>query len=273
MKKDIVENERFLNINGNAIHVKSIGEGLPIIFAHGGYLNLDMWDVQINEFKDSHQLIRFSDLGHGKTKSDKKTILGYEIISQLTKEDSKEKLVLVGLSWGAMLSVDFALNYPDRVEKLILVSPGLNGWPYFKDSIANENNLLRKVAIQNNDIPSAAKLFHQNWVVGPRRDRKDLTKEFESKSLNMILNTMTNHWMEDWSNLDSIPAIERLEEIKIPTYIIVGDQDAQDILLIADEYKNRISNAKKIVVENVAHLINMENPKKFNDILKRILKE
>ena len=267
------ENDTYLYKNQHKIQVRTTGEGFPIIFAHGGYLDLEMWDPQVEAFKNSNQIIRFSDLGHGKTIRSDTSTLGYEIINELTIRYPHEKFVLVGLSWGAMLCVDFALNYPQKVKKLILVSPGLNGWPYFKDSLASKNYKLRQNAIANSDTLKAAKLFHQNWVIGPRRTEGELDKDFYSESLDMIVRNKSRHWQEDWSDLDTIVARTRLEHIKVPTYIIVGKHDAEDILLIAEEYHSRIENSKKIEVDNVAHLLTMENAKRFNEILKEILND
>ncbi len=265
--------ESFITINEHKIHVKSVGKGKPIVFVHGGYLDLDMWDEQVNEFKDSYKLIRFSDLGHGETIQAKEPLFGYEIIKQIVSNHSDEKITLVGLSWGAMLCVDFTLNYQEEVDKLILVSPGLNGWNYFKDNLASQNHTLRQEAIKNMDTLKSSELFHQNWVVGPRRQIQQLNEPFSSKSLAMVLKNTRNHWQEDWSKLDTIAARSRLENITIPTYIIVGNQDAQDILLIADEYNQRIKNSQKIEMQNVGHLLNMENSKEFNTILSRIIEK
>lgn len=267
------EKEIFLSLNEHKIHVKSSGSGSPIIFAHGGYLDLDMWNPQVKEFEGKHQLIRFSDLGHGKTENSNQPLFGYEIINELTKSYPNDKFVLVGLSWGAMLCVDFALNYPNKVEKLILVSPGLNGWPYFKDSLAAKNNKLRQAAIKFADTLKAAELFHQNWVIGPKRSKNELHDTFYSTSLNMIYKNMRNHWQEEWSDLDTNTARSRLENIQAPTYILVGKKDAEDIILIAEEYHQRIKKSNKIELDSVAHLINLEDEARFNKVLANILNE
>lgn len=268
------EEEHFLNLKGNKIHVKSIGKGKPpILFVHGGHLDLEMWNPQVEEFKKTNRVIRFSDIGHGKSKQSENKIAGFEIIKEITKQYPGQKFVIVGHSWGAMLSVDFALNYPQKVEKLVLVSPGLNGWAYFKDSLALKNYKLRQKAISNSDTIETARLFHQNWVVGPKRRANELDQLFYKRSLDLMTKNIQNHWLEKGSELDTIKARTRLEKIAVPTYIIVGEEDVEDILLIAEEYQQRIDNAEKIEIANVAHLLNMENPVKFNGILKHILQE
>ena len=265
--------EGFKDIRGNKIHYKTEGKGQELLFVHGGYLNLDMWDSQVAEFKKEYRTIRFSDIGHGLTQSSDTLIHGYEIIEHLTQSDVENKVTLIGLSWGAMLCVDFALKHPERVEKLILISPGLKGWNYFTDTLAAKNNALRQIAVQNGDVNKAARLFHQNWVIGPRRKSKDLDPAFSTKSLEMITNTMTDHWKEEWSKLDTSDVMNTLDQITAPTYIIIGDQDAEDIKRIADVYITNMTRSHKTVMPNAGHLINMEHTAEFNVLLKSILKE
>lgn len=263
----------FKNIGGNKIHFKIEGEGKEIVMVHGGYLDLDMWQLQVDEFKDDWKIIRFSDLGHGKTISSGQPIFGYDIIGELSNATSDNPTVLMGLSWGAMICIDFALNHPQKVEKLILVSPGLSGWDYFQDSIAGKNYQLRQIATANNKISKSAELFHQNWVVGPRRSKEDINNEFFNSSLEVIKKNMKEHWQQEWSELDTIPAIKRLDQIKVPTYIIIGNHDGEDIKMIAETYEKLIPNSKIIIIEDVAHLINLENALEFNKLLREILNE
>lgn len=265
------EIESILDIRGNEIHYKSIGKGQEMFLVHGGYLDLEMWNPQIETFQKEKKIIRFSDVGHGNTIASNNEIYGFEIIEKLSKSTKEDPAILVGLSWGAMICIDYALNNPDKISKLILVSPGLNGWNYFQDTLAAKNNLLRQEATLMGDIDSAAVLFHKNWVIGPRRNFKDIDNDFYQKSLEMIKSNMKEHCKEDWSKLDSIPAIERLEQIEIPTYIIIGDEDADDIKLIASLYNDKIPNSKKIIMKDVAHLVNMEDTESFNQILRQIL--
>ena len=63
------------------------------------------------------------------------------------------------------------------------------------------------------------------------------------------------------------PAIERLGEIHVPTLIIVGSADVRTILVIADIFEKGVKGAKKAVIPNTAHHLNMEKPAEFNQIV------
>ncbi len=63
------------------------------------------------------------------------------------------------------------------------------------------------------------------------------------------------------------PAAERLAEITVATLIIQGEADIQDFQKVGALLEERISGARRIVVSEAGHLVNMERPDEFNRIL------
>jgi 3-oxoadipate enol-lactonase len=69
------------------------------------------------------------------------------------------------------------------------------------------------------------------------------------------------------------PAIERLEEVRAPTLVIVGDADVDDVIERADNLATRIPGARKVVLADVAHMVNLERPAEFQSLLDEFLAE
>jgi 3-oxoadipate enol-lactonase len=63
------------------------------------------------------------------------------------------------------------------------------------------------------------------------------------------------------------PAAGRLSQIHVPTLIIVGGEDVEIILSIADKLEKDIVGAKKVVIPGTAHHLNMEKPQEFNRVV------
>ena len=61
-------------------------------------------------------------------------------------------------------------------------------------------------------------------------------------------------------------------EVKVPTLIVAGDEDAPQILEIADMLEQGITNAKKVIIPGTAHHLNMEKPEEFNRAVLDFLK-
>ncbi|HEV8248518.1 MAG TPA: alpha/beta fold hydrolase, partial [Gaiellaceae bacterium] len=59
------------------------------------------------------------------------------------------------------------------------------------------------------------------------------------------------------------PAIERLEDVRAPALVIVGDADVPDVLERAEILASRIPGARKVVLPDVAHMVNLEQPEEF----------
>ena len=64
--------------------------------------------------------------------------------------------------------------------------------------------------------------------------------------------------------VSDVPQMDRLDEIKVPTLILVGDRDQPDVMEIAEVLEDEIAGAKRVEIEHAAHLINFERPREFN---------
>ena len=262
------EKDDYVDVKENRIHVKTVGTGKPVVLIHGGFLDLRMWEEQVRPLIESgYQVIRYSDVAHGATVNSGNTVFGYEVLHAVINHFGVDKAILVGHSGGAVHAVDFTLNYPDKVEKLILVSPGLNQWRFFNDTAAHAISTKGWEANQNGDTMLAAICFHRNWVLGPRRSNTDVQKDFFHSTRKMIFANMRTHWNKPWSAVDTLQARERLHQINQSTLLIVGDEDVYDIREIANVYNSNLLHSKMEVLQNAAHLIPWEYPKVFNTLL------
>jgi pimeloyl-ACP methyl ester carboxylesterase len=67
------------------------------------------------------------------------------------------------------------------------------------------------------------------------------------------------------------PAAQRLGEIRAPTLVIVGDLDTTHCLAVAEVLDKGIPGARKVVFPGTAHMLNMEQPEKFNRVVQEFL--
>lgn len=265
----------YIPIADHQIYYKSIGEGHPIVFLHGGYLSCEMWENQMTFFATKgFRAIAYDDLGHGKTKDGIVEVLAHEVLEVLMDSLEIKEAHLVGLSWGAMIGVDFCLEHPKRVKKMVLTSPGLNGWEYFQDSLAAINNQLRQKAKQQADTTVFVELFMRNWTDGPAQKRDRLPPKVRNDIRDIMTKTVTNHWNKNWSSLlQNPPARQRLSKIKQPILLIQGELDAIDIQQIIEVYQENLPNAYRLDIPNVAHTLNLEVGDFYNRMVFGFLKD
>jgi 3-oxoadipate enol-lactonase len=135
------------NFNGLYFEIK--GRGKPVVLIHGGQLDRRMWDAQFDEFAKRYRVIRYDLRGFGKSSAPSKPFSNHEDLHALLRRLQVEKATLVGLSLGGAVAVDFALMYPNEVDSLVLVCPGLGGF-HFEDK-ANDLFAIIQAAQEQND--------------------------------------------------------------------------------------------------------------------------
>jgi pimeloyl-ACP methyl ester carboxylesterase len=84
----------------------------------------------------------------------------------------------------------------------------------------------------------------------------------------ILLNTVENHWEENWSKLSTKT---KWSSIEAKTLIITGNLDAIDIFQIAKLYNKEINQSQWMEIKNVGHTLIIEKPKKVNRIIKKFL--
>jgi pimeloyl-ACP methyl ester carboxylesterase len=84
---------------------------------------------------------------------------------------------------------------------------------------------------------------------------------------------MKQHHASGWPRFATPAAITKLSSLKIPTLILTGSSDLPEVLLVNEHLAKNIPNAKHIIIDGVAHMINMEKPQRFNEEVKKFLAE
>jgi pimeloyl-ACP methyl ester carboxylesterase len=117
-------------INGLDMYYEVHGDGPPLVLLHGAYMSIDTnWDALIPTFAATHKVIAVELQAHGHT-SDRDTPITYEGMSEdvaaLLDHLEIEKAAIFGYSMGASVGIRLAMDHPDKVERLIVASGGIN---------------------------------------------------------------------------------------------------------------------------------------------------
>ncbi|MEL7123936.1 MAG: alpha/beta hydrolase, partial [Bacteroidota bacterium] len=99
-----------------------------LVFIHAGGLDQEMWEDQIKFFRRRYNVITYDVRGHGKSLEMLTSRLEIDDLKGILETESIQRINLVGCSLGAIIALDFVLTYPEYVDQLVLVSPGLVGF-------------------------------------------------------------------------------------------------------------------------------------------------
>lgn len=166
-----------------------------------------------------------------------------------------------------MVSLDFALDSPERVWALVLVGAGIDDHDYSEEMQAFDAE--EEAAVARGDLDAAVNANLDFWVAGPRRtlDEVDPTiRELVADMQQRAFRQSKGHDDLRAMRLDP-PASQRLGEVKAPTLVLTGDEDVEDIRVMGDRLARDIPDAERATIAGAAHLPNLERPEEFDRIV------
>jgi pimeloyl-ACP methyl ester carboxylesterase len=258
-------------INGARIHYEREGAGLPVIFLHAGIADHRMWDPQVASFAKHFDVIRPETRGFGKSELPPRRWSATADLLGLMDELGLKPAHLVGCSLGGGIAVDFALEHPERISRLVLVGPSIGGANFGKrypDVFAEV-----RAADERNDMAAVNEAEMYLFLDGPRRRRGYVRQPLRDLFLDMNGSNMNVDWESAPSDDLDPPAVERLHEITAPTLVVIGDEDIPPVFDQVELAMEKIPHARKAVIHDAAHLPSLEHPDEFNRIVLEFLRE
>lgn len=255
------------------IYFESAGAGPDLIFVHAGVSDSRMWDPQFDAFAGKFRVARYDHRGFGKSKlTDEQYALRDDLLSVVRHLDVA-KAALVGCSMGGTTAIDFALEHPEMVTALILVGSGVSGLNDPSQLSAEGIKFWTEIfsAVQKGEVERAREMDAKFWIDGPRRDASKIAPAYRDRARQLHReNFSTERFARQPQELKP-PAIGRLRELSAPTLVVIGDNDSEDVVKLADRFAAEIPHARLVTIRNAAHLPSLEHPDEFNRILSDFL--
>ncbi len=246
----------FASVDGGRLWYEVAGEGAPVVLLHGGLWDARMWDDQFESLAERCHVVRYDLRGYGRSDRPEAEYSHSDDLAGLLTFLKIKRAALIGLSMGAAVAVDFALEHPDRVDALVLASPGLGGYEFSKD--LGRRYKKAEAALEKGDIQRAAELELQIWAPVRSATGPDLRiKEIAMDNAHQVALDPALRRHPD------PPAVERLGEISVPTLVVSGDQDLPDVERIAELIMSRVPGARRAVMQGADHVVNMRRPADF----------
>lgn len=247
--------------------------GETLVLNHAGFLDSRMWDDQWDAFTAHYRVIRYDMRGFGKSDTVTSPRTRRNDLYALLQHLDVSQAHLLGCSLGGEIVLDLALEYPALAQSLIIVNGPPSGFVprgeppmYLMEMIG---------AMQSGDVDHASELALRIWFDGPERrpDQVDQTIRQRASAMNHRP-VAENTWaIADLQPLNPLtpPAIERFDEIKVPTLIIKGALDHAETLRAMEILDNGINGVTTVTIEDAAHVPNLEHPTTFNEIVLQFL--
>lgn len=238
------------------------GSGDAIVFIHGAFLDRRQWNREFVRFKDGFTVVRYDQRAHGESALPTEPASPVDDLFALLDELKIQRATLVGLSSGSRIALDAALARPERVTRLVMAGPAISGY-VSKERPAFAGDL--GAALKAADYKKATEILLATPVYATPDASRDLVKTMLTGNERM--------WTLDPKSIrpEARPALDRLEEVKVPTLILVGERDLADSHEQAKLLASRIKGARLVMLPEGGHLLNLTSPDPFEKALREFL--
>jgi len=252
-------------VNGRAIpYQDSGGRGIPVVFAHGFFMDHSMFEPQVAALRDRFRVITYDERGHGEAADEPDPYTYWDLaddLAGLLDQLGIERAVIGGMSQGGFIGLRFALRHPDRVIGLVLLDTQAG---VELEEKRGEYDAMRSVWVE--DGPSelmggmVAAIILGNYPGSPAWVAKWMVR----------YPTGLGQAYEALMNRDDIT--DRLPEIRAPALVVHGDEDAAIPMERAEGLCAGLSGCDGVVVvAGGSHSANLNRPEAVNKAIEGFL--
>ena len=251
----------FAEVNGTRLYYEVMGKGPAVVLLHGGLNDSRLWDAQMRPLSRRFRVVRYDMRGFGRSNAERSEFWPTEDLRALLDFLKIEKATVVGLSLGGIVAADFALEHPERVERLVFVGAGLRGGNQPPD----ERAVAARRAGESGGPEKYFEAFLESDMLAGLRGRPRARERMRRM---MIDNYKAITYVgAGYSQSPEPPTAQRLGQIKTPTLVVVGSLDGKALHHNADALAKGIPGARKVVIPGASHHPPVETPAEFNRVL------
>ncbi|MBK6978612.1 MAG: alpha/beta hydrolase [Cytophagaceae bacterium] len=254
----------FLTLSNAEYYYEEYGSGSEtIVFAHGLLWSHWMFHNQIEYLQKNFRIIAFDFRGQGKTKAknskyDMESL--YNDSLELIKILSDKPVIFAGLSMGGYIGMRLAARNPEWIKKVVLMESSSEAEP--AENIARYkmlNTLVRTVGYWPVEKQIMNIMFGKTFLNDVNRKAEYEVYLKKLKENNRTTITLATEGVISRGSFD-----DELKNIKVPTLILVGEEDVPAPIEKSEFLHKNIENSVLKVIPNAGHTGVLENPEQYN---------
>jgi pimeloyl-ACP methyl ester carboxylesterase len=232
-------------------HVEEQGAGPSLVLVHGFGGDFCSWDGLLPHLGQERHLLRYDlrDFGLSRAKSEEAFTHAGDL-AELLAAKSIDRCDLAGVSMGGGIALRFALDHPERVRKLVLISPQITGWEWSAPWQA-QWQVITTLAREGR-MADAKQLWWEHKLFETTR-ATDAAAALREE----IEHFAGQQWVRDNHAL-VFSDVERIHQLQVPTLLLTGERDLEEFRLMADIIEASSEQVRRVDIPGAGHLLHME---------------
>jgi len=247
------------------------GSGPPIVCLHAGVADRRVWAATADHLSEKHRVYAYDRRGFGETVYTPESFSHVADLGVVIERVEADSVVVVGNSDGGRIAIDYALDHPEHVLALVLVAPAISGEPPPDDLPPRVQELddAIEAAGEAGDLAEVNRLEAHLWLDGATGPEGRVRGE--ERALFLAMNERALTAPDPGEALRSPNAWDRLDTLAVPTLVLFGDLDLDDMRSNAQHLAAQAQNARFVSLGGVAHLPMLEDPDSFSAVVEGFL--
>lgn len=235
------------------ISARRRGADSRAVFLHGFGGDLQTWDTLWDAMGEKLTALRYDLRGFGQSVCRQQVPFKHaDDLLTVLDASAIERCDLVGVSMGGGIAINFALDHPERVRSLVLISPALVAWEWSDAWRALAQPIVDHA--RRNEMNAARRLWWEHPLFATTRDSNAGRALFES-----IMRFSGEQWIRD-DHERMLPDVDRLHLLKTPTLLLTGGRDFEDFRVIANLIEASAGDLRRVDYPELGHLLHLEDP-------------
>ena len=251
------------------VHYNEVGSGDPVIFLHGGGPGATSWSnffKNVGVISEQHRCLLVDQPGFGKsdsvTMTEPRSTVNARALNDMMDELGIDKASLIGNSMGGATALTFAVDYPERVEKIVIMGSGGGGSPPIFTPTPTEGIKILNEVFNNPSVEGLRRLINVMLYDGSVVPDEVLEQRYQTivdnpGHLEARKNSVTTQ--RDISG--------RLSEIQVSTLVLHGRNDRVVPLENGLRLVGSIPNSRLVVLNQCGHWAQYEHADVFNRLV------
>ena len=236
---------------------------IPIVFIHGVGLTHEIWQPQLDYFKN-YTTLSYDILGHGNTPLEKNQLSFDDFSDQLIHlldELKINKVHLVGFSIGSLIARNFAIRFNSKLQSLTLLCS------IFKRSDEQQKIVNERFAQAKKDL-KLSKQALKRWFSDKYLEENPDT--YEKITSILSANNMSN-FLKVYELFVFHKNDEKFDKIKTNTLVMTGEHDPGSTVKMSEELSKVIAGSELKIIKNGKHLCGIECANEVNLAIKNFI--
>lgn len=250
VSSELVTETFTVGVEGATLAGEARGGKPELVLLHGFGGEMHDWDRLWKALPPNQPMLRYDLRGFGRSFTQDRPFRHADDLLHMLDVRGVEQIAVAGVSAGGGFALNFALSHPDRVTRLVLISPHVLAW-----EMSDEWKALWGVitsAARSGDMSRARRLWWEHPLF-------EITRSGDAADeLKRGIDAYHGHqWIKDYQ-LDELPDVDRLHSLSMPTLLLSGEHDMPDLRLIADVLEAAAPGVARVDCAGAGHMLHLE---------------